>query len=226
MSRSKIPLEPNKTYHLFTHAIEGNNLFLKPHHYMHFLEKWEKLTSSVLTTYAYCLMPNHLHLCIKTGGEEIIPVEKDKRKFFSKKVGNVLSSYAQWFNYWQQHFGALFRSRFGRIEVMDDAYFKNLICYIHHNPIHHFNQDMYEDYRFSSYNTYKHYSLLNEYESVNNFIKPENYDYVINAFNGKQAFQDFHEAYKNEKRHLLIEAQIEAHLLENEKMAFASKFKI
>jgi putative transposase len=222
MSKSKMPLQPDRIYHLFTHAIEGNNLFLKPDHYYHFLNRWEALTSPVLTTYAYCLMPNHLHFCVKTAKEDVIPIGKDKKTFFSKKVSNVLSSHAQRFNYRQQQLGALFRSRFGRIEVMDETYFRNLICYIHHNPIHHFQQDTYDNYKFSSYNTYKHYSFLTNYEAVREIIKPDAYQYVMNIFNGKNEFKNFHEVYKNEKRHLLIKAA----LLENEKMARIHKIII
>jgi putative transposase len=223
MSSLKTPLQPNRTYHLFTHAVQDSNLFLKPENYYHFLNCWKRLTHPLFTTYAYCLMPNHLHLCVKTADESMIPDVKNPGLFLSKTVSNVLSSYTQSFNRRKQQKGSLFRSRFGRIEVLDEGYFRNLICYIHHNPIHHFKRDSYEDYRFSSYNVYKQYALLTEKEAEQELIQQEAYNYVINLFNNKKDFKDFHETYRMEKRHLAIQAAVEAQFLGKEPLFQPSK---
>ncbi len=50
--------------------------------------------------------------------------------------------------------GTLVRERFGRLKVDNRVYLKDLICYIHHNPIHHFNVEKYSEWFYSSYNSY------------------------------------------------------------------------
>lgn len=40
-----------------------------------------------------------------------------------------------------------------RVQLKDDKYLKNLIIYVHLNPMHHLNQD-YLQFRFSSYQTF------------------------------------------------------------------------
>jgi hypothetical protein len=129
---------------------------------------------------------------------------------FSKKVSNVLSSYAQYFNKQYGKKGALFRERFGRIIVLDKGYHRNLICYINHNPIHHFGYETYEDYNGSSYNTILHYSLLADFETINSVITPQAYCEVMELFGDKQGFRQYHKVYKTEKAYRVIEAEMQA----------------
>ena len=49
--------------------------------------------------------------------------------------------------------GSLFQKPFKRIEVTSDQYFRQLIEYIHTNPVHHKFCDDFTDYPWSSYNT-------------------------------------------------------------------------
>jgi putative transposase len=209
-SKSRLPLEPDTTYHLFMHAVQDSNLFVSKENYDYFLNRWKKLSSPYFITYGYCLMPNHLHLCVKTAKLDTIASVKNPKNFFSKKVSNVLSSYAQSFNKLYGKKGALFRERFGRIIVMDDVYKRNLICYINHNPLHHFGYENYEDYQRSSYNTILHYSLLSDFEMSNEVITAQAYIELMELFNNKQGFQQYHQVYKTEKSYRLIEAEMQA----------------
>jgi hypothetical protein len=67
-----IPLFPDKTYHILSHAVGTEILFKQPDNYCFFLERFEKHCSSVLETLSYCLLPNHFHFLVRIKSIEII----------------------------------------------------------------------------------------------------------------------------------------------------------
>lgn len=70
MVKPKITFEPERYYHIWTHANGFENLFNETKNYYFFLDRYKYYLSDLVDTYAYCLMPNHLHLMIKTKDEE------------------------------------------------------------------------------------------------------------------------------------------------------------
>ena len=74
--------------------------------------------------YAYCLMPNHVHLLIRELDEGI-----------SAPISSISIAYAQYFNKRYSHSGHLFQDRFKSEPVNDMEYFATLLRYIHQNPI-------------------------------------------------------------------------------------------
>lgn len=74
--------------------------------------------------YAYCLMPNHVHLLIQ---------EKDE--YVSDVIKSIGTSYAQYYNLKYGHSGHLFQGRFRSEPVDDWDYFLILLRYIHQNPV-------------------------------------------------------------------------------------------
>jgi putative transposase len=201
------PLQPNKVYHIFSHAVNNTNIFFNEGNYDFMLRRWKEISKDNFKTYAFCQMPNHFHLCVQTlpiplsenEGSRKPPRHQDSITFHSKKINNFLSSYTQALNKQQNRKGSLFRSRFGRIEVTNNTYFLDLICYIHHNPIHHFDSQNYSDWFYSSYN---------------HFINPTELDFIekgiaINRFGGFQKCKDHHEEYKKRKRHVPYEETVQ-----------------
>jgi putative transposase len=65
-------LLPDTVYHIYTHANGNENLFRCEGNYRYFLAKYAERIYAVVDTYAYCLMPNHLHLMVRVRGEEEI----------------------------------------------------------------------------------------------------------------------------------------------------------
>ena len=74
--------------------------------------------------YAYCLMPNHIHLLIRNKTESIGSIIK-----------SIAIAYAAYFNKRYERVGHLFQDRFKSEPVNDMNYFLTLIRYIHQNPI-------------------------------------------------------------------------------------------
>ena len=89
MSQPRLPLEPGQAYHIWTHANGSENLFRSSENYRYFLEKYSLYVHPVAETFAYCLMPNHLHLMIRVRGEEEILEVLGKKKKDQDLTGRV-----------------------------------------------------------------------------------------------------------------------------------------
>ena len=74
--------------------------------------------------YAYCLMPNHVHLLLRDIGEGI-----------TTPISSISIAYAQYYNKRYEHSGHLFHDRFRSEPVNDMTYFATLLRYIHQNPV-------------------------------------------------------------------------------------------
>ena len=174
MNKYEVLMYPNSVYHIYNHANGKENLFHNTNNYHFFLKKYDYYIEPIAKTFAYCLMPNHLHLMVQIKDEtdiqkanvyfkinkqekleNIEPLTEDKIPIFiSKTFGNLFSSYAQSFNKQQSRKGNLFASNFKRRRVSDISYFSKLLFYIHNNPVRHGFVENMEDWLFSSYNTF------------------------------------------------------------------------
>ena len=95
---------------------------------------------SCCVIYAYCLMPNHVHLLIQ---------EKDEH--ISDIIKSISVSYTQYYNIKYQHTGHLFQGRFRSEPVNDLEYFITLLRYIHQNPVAGRLVSKVQDYVWSSW---------------------------------------------------------------------------
>jgi len=71
----------------------------------------------------------------------------------STQLSHLFNSYAQYYNKKYQRKGVLFEKGFRRKIVDDPEYLKNLMDYIHNNPVKHGFADHPGDYPWSSYTT-------------------------------------------------------------------------
>ncbi len=64
-------MQPDRSYHLYTHANGFENLFKSNENYRYFLKRYDHFIPSVADTLAWCLMPNHINFLarIKTQAE-------------------------------------------------------------------------------------------------------------------------------------------------------------
>lgn len=93
--------------------------------------------------YAYCLMPNHIHLLIRETGDSI-----------SNVMQNINKSYATYYNVKYKRVGHLFQNRFKSEPVRDWNYFVTLLRYIHQNPVVAEITERAEQYPWSSWREY------------------------------------------------------------------------
>ena len=194
MSQKIIPLEHDKFYHIYNRGINGENLFYEKANYIYFLKQYEKYINPIADTYAWCLMPNHFHFLIRIKEEsEInlqdlpIPVRvpnpdrdnlnillKEPAKYFS----DLFNSYTQSINKKINRHGGLFERPFRRIWIDDEKYFKNLLIYIHNNPVHHDFTEEIVDYPWTSYHSIlsskptnlRRYDIIEWFDDIDNFV--------------------------------------------------------
>jgi REP element-mobilizing transposase RayT len=77
-----------------------------------------------LTILAWALLPNHVHLLVRTGHTPLATV-----------MGRLLTGYAGAFNRRHKRRGRLFQNRYKSILVEEDPYLLELVRYIHLNPL-------------------------------------------------------------------------------------------
>ena len=155
------PIEYGKFYHIYNRGNNSENLFLNTDNYHYFLSLYDKYISLVADTYAWCLMPNHFHLLVRVKDEIDVGFLKPKRgqKTPPKKAipenqfSHLFNAYSKAFNNQNHRHGSLFEHPFKRIEVDSERYLRQLVLYIHSNPVKHgFTEDMI-DWPWSSYLT-------------------------------------------------------------------------
>jgi putative transposase len=177
---------PNSYYHIYNHANGFDDLFKETENYRYFLQQWDKYISPLAETYAYCLMPNHIHFLIKIkdeeevlnlGGFENLQGLERTSKIVSKKFSNLFNSYTKAFNKRYQRMGSLFMPNFKRKEIDNEKYLLNLIYYIHRNPVHHQFCKDFRDWKHSSYHALISDSptFLNKYFITTYFEDIENF---------------------------------------------------
>ena len=144
MARTEREKSKTGIYHIM---LRGNNkqiIFLNATDYSKFLTILRECRhKDGFELYAYCLMPNHIHLLLKT--IDIPPGEVMRR---------IASTFAIWYNIKHERVGHLFQDRYKSEPVNDDAYFCTVMRYIHLNPVKAGLCADLEDYPYSSYIQY------------------------------------------------------------------------
>ncbi len=135
-------LQPARYYHIFVAADNGRALFAHRDDYHAFLRHYRRLLAPVVDTFAYCLLPNHLHLFVR--------------------IKTLRQQVAYWYEQGDMvAFAPLVAAdQFAQLPVVADLLTAlivparldatHLIRYIHRNPTHHQIAD-FRIYNWSSY---------------------------------------------------------------------------
>jgi putative transposase len=154
--------EANNVYHVYTHANGSENLFRAEENYQYFLKKYAEYLHPVAETFAYCLMPNHLHLMVRVRGEGELAAAAEKHLqgfenlggVVSQRFSNLFNAYTKAYNKRYARKGSLFQPNVKRKPILHPTYFTALIAYIHNNPFHHgFTTDP-QAWPYSSWHAY------------------------------------------------------------------------
>jgi len=116
---------PGLIYHVIGRGVERRDIFADEQDRESFLTRLGKALMDTHTgCLAFCLMPNHFHLLLKSGQ---VPISTPMRR--------LLTGYAVYFNKRHLRVGHLFQNRYKSIICQEDAYLLELIRYIHLNSI-------------------------------------------------------------------------------------------
>lgn len=177
---SPSPLLYDTYYHIYNRGVNRENIFIEERNYDLFLRLYEKHLMPLVDTFAYCMLRNHFHICLRTKSkDEILDIQKTLRvssvnhrhdkqetianqeesqsrkplgsKFLSDHFSNFFNAYAKTMNKAYGRTGSLFQHPFGRVPITSDHQFWNVIAYIHQNPQKHGFVKDFRDWKYSSY---------------------------------------------------------------------------
>ena len=165
-----IKIEPNRFYHIWNRGNNRENLFYTAANYEYFLRLYAEILDPVVETYAWCLVPNHFHLLIRTLA--VSPAGET-----AKALQRLFTSYSQAINIQQHRTGSLFQKPYKRLEVSSTQQLANLVHYIHTNPQKHGIISDFQQYSWSSYERIliSHPSNLQKNAVIEWFKNKENY---------------------------------------------------
>ena len=116
---------PGAVQHIIIRGIEKKKIFRSDADRRDFLKRFGSIVvDSETACYAWALMPNHIHLLLRTG---LMPIATVMRR--------LLTGYAVSFNRKYRRHGHLFQNRYKSILCQEDPYLKELVRYIHLNPL-------------------------------------------------------------------------------------------
>jgi REP-associated tyrosine transposase len=131
-------------YHVITRGNNRRKIFRSHDDYLKFTGLVQQQKSKLpFYLYAYCLMPNHVHLLIEMQGDPV-----------SRIMQRVLTSYSQYHNRKYKKIGHLFQGRYKSILCQTDRYLGELVRYIHLNPVRAKMVKRPEDFEYSGHRAY------------------------------------------------------------------------
>ena len=116
---------PGALHHIICRGIERRRIFQDDTDRDNFVDRLGKILIETSTPcFAWALIPNHVHLLLRTGKVPITTVMK-----------RLLTGYVVTFNRRHKRHGHLFQNRYKSILCQEDPYLLELVRYIHLNPL-------------------------------------------------------------------------------------------
>lgn len=113
-------------YHIMARGLNKQDIFLDVGDRMHYLDTLMQVKQKTnCQVYAYCLMSNHVHLLLAEGSDSGVGE-------FMQRLG---SSYVLWFNHKYERLGYLFHDRFRSEAIETNDSVREVMRYIHQNPV-------------------------------------------------------------------------------------------
>ena len=158
-------------YHVIVRGNQRRKTFRSDGDYKAYLERLEKYRAKFrVRIYAYCLMPNHVHLLLETGAAPL-----------AKFMQGLQQSYTQYFNRSYRKVGHLFQGRYKAIICDKDRYLLALVRYIHLNAVRAGLAKRPERYPHSGHNSYL----------INGTAKIVEAGPILRLLGGKKGYEGF-----------------------------------
>lgn len=126
MPRGSRLLISNVCYHIIQRGNQKQNIFLEDADFEKYLEiLLHYKRKYYFKLYAYCLMPNHIHLI----------AEVNKVNDLAKIMQGIALTYTLWFNKKYGKVGHLWQGRFKNMIIQKDRYLIDCLNYIEYNPL-------------------------------------------------------------------------------------------
>ena len=131
---------PTLVSHITQRAAGKDPLFIEDGDYLFMLGLFKEIAGKYsLRVFAFCLMPNHVHLLLSPNEENLYDAMRD-----------LFARYARWFNRRYERKGHLFGGPYRQAVCFDDRYLLAASLYIHLNPVKAGIENNPRRYRWSS----------------------------------------------------------------------------
>ena len=153
-------------YHVFARGNRREPIFLDEDDYQSYVERLRTAAERMgVAVIAYCLMPNHPHLCLRTDGTPL--------SVFMQRLN---TRHARRFNDKYELCGHLHQGRYQALLVDEETYLLRLVRYIHQNPVRAGLVKTLEGWRFSSHRDYlSETSWLDRQPVLSHFVTRADY---------------------------------------------------
>ena len=173
MSRNARQLSSTDTYHVVIRGADHQLLFEEKKDYQKYLEILQLYEAECqFELYAYCLMPNHIHLLIHS------PVTS-----LGSVFRHVSTTYSGWFNAKYNRTGYLQEGRYFSEPVETEKYLFTVLRYIHQNPIKAGLETVPGE-------TYPWNSFCDYISGINDIV---NIEYILQFLGGLESFRSLHQ---------------------------------
>jgi putative transposase len=116
---------PNLVSHITQRAAGKEPLFLEDKDYVYMIWHLKEVANKYeVNIYAFCLMPNHVHLLLSPRQKNLYDAMRD-----------LFSGYARMFNRKYERKGHLFGGPYRQAVCLDDKYLLTASLYVHLNPV-------------------------------------------------------------------------------------------
>jgi putative transposase len=177
-------------YHIYNRANNRLSLYYTHENYNLFLKLIFGYLEDCAEILAYCLIPNHFHLLIKTASkvkieneDSIIEIDNQEAvgAYVSEQFRQLFIKYALIIKSQENIKGSVFQRPFKRVEIESQGQLLRTLFYIHNNPVKHNLHPDFKTYWFSSYR------LLTS-EMQTKIAK----DHVLDIFGGVENLEQYH----------------------------------
>jgi putative transposase len=116
---------PGTLHHVIVRGIEKRRIVDDRKDRVNFVSRLGQVASDTgMVIFAWALMTNHAHILLRSGGMGL-----------SRFMRRFLTGYAVTYNLRHKRYGHLFQNRYKSIVCDEDTYFRELVRYIHLNPL-------------------------------------------------------------------------------------------
>lgn len=176
---------PGAWYHVMNRGLRRFRIYTKKEDYQLFLNALSESCSLFnVSISSYCLMPNHYHILVCTPEGNL-----------SRFMRHLNGVYTQRHNRKHKIDGPLFRGRYKSILVQDDEYLKQVVRYIHLNPIEAKVANSLSDYKWSSHIYYVKGKSKEEHIDINSVLS----QFSLKRKEAIKAYKEFMESRIDEK---------------------------
>jgi len=116
---------PRATYHVYCRVARGEFVFDDDDEAVEFIEVLRGVRDlDGWTVFAWCLMGNHYHLVVQTGEIDLW-----------RSMARLQATVARKYNRQRRYLGRLWQSRYRARVITTDEYFRQVVAYVHLNPV-------------------------------------------------------------------------------------------